>query len=89
MKGESMVPMLRRLLQILLVIFGVLSVLVAIFTLHISSASAATGFFQALGQPFKTILYLFIGLISFLGAYRLGKRQSAKSGRPPSSTAKG
>jgi uncharacterized membrane protein len=78
-----MVAMLARTIQVLLILFGLLSVLVAIFALRTAPATAASGFLQSLGNHLMILLYLFIGLLCFLGAYRLGKKQSSKSGQPP------
>lgn len=78
-----MVAMLARTIQVLLILFGLLALLVAIFALRNAPANDAAGFLPSLGQHLMTLLYLFTGLLCFLGAYRLGKKQSSKSGQPP------
>lgn len=70
-----MVAMFARAIQIFLVIFGILLILlIPTPTHHPSAGPAASGAYLA-GSIFIKMLYIFLGLLCFLGTYKIGKRR--------------
>jgi len=76
-----MKPMVSRIIQILLVIFGFLFLVVGVFALRTTPPDA--GLIASFSFHIKAFFYLFIGLLCLLGAHRLNKRQGKKPSPPP------
>ena len=82
--------MLARAIQYLLAFFGLLFVAVALYDIRIRAADAASaGFSQSLDAHLKVPLFLFLGFLSLLGAYRIRRGQKKKSNRRTFSDHKG
>lgn len=66
--------MLARATQIFLVIFGLLLVLLVVVPLHYTSGQGGGGVYFA-GAMFMKMVYILLGLLCFLGAYKIGSRR--------------
>jgi len=85
-----MIAMLARAIQYLLTFFGLLFVGVALYDIRIRAADAASGgFIQSIETHLKVPLFLFLGFLALLGAYRIRRGRRKKSDRHTFSHDKG
>jgi LytS/YehU family sensor histidine kinase len=80
-----MIAMLARITQIFLVVFGILLVLMILVPVHNSAANPAAAGAYWSGVIFGKMIDVFLGLLCFLGAYRLGKRRNKTTSAPQTS----